>query len=375
MHQGKLRIGILFGGQSAEHEISLLSARRIIDHLNPEKYDVSLIGIDKQGKWHLYEKESCLDHSQNLKTLCLTKPCHAVVLSTYSEQLMTPIHGDRTLSSLDLEVIFPVLHGPNGEDGSVQGLCKLAGIPFVGASVLSSAISMDKDVSKRLLRNANLPVVPFLIFHAHDPLPSFSFVQSYLGLPLFIKPANLGSSIGITKVKEEAAFADALSYAFQYDRKILIEKAIIGKEFECGVLGNVQPIPSVVGEIRCTADFYTYDAKYVGGTKALIPAPIPQALSMRIQEMAVKAYQTVCCEGMARIDFLCDEKETLYINEINTLPGCTPLSPFPALWEASGMPFSEFLDRVIALALERHAAETSIFNTRRACNAFLGEAF
>ncbi len=350
--RGKLRLGVLFGGKSAEHEVSLISAKGVLEHLDNEKYDITLIGIDKQGKWHLYERDSFLEHASNPKRVRLAHP-NCSLISSFDGTLY-PFRGDRLATPLSFDVIFPVLHGPYGEDGILQGLLQLWNLPFVGARVLGSAIGMDKDVTKRLLREANLPVVPYHVFHAHEPSPSFAMLEKEFGLPFFIKPANLGSSVGVTKVLEEASFANALSLAFAYDSKILVEKAAIGHEFQCAVLGNEHPIPSIVGEIHLTTPFYTFDAKYIAGPSYSFPANISQELSTQIQALSLQAYKTLCCDGTARIDFLYDERENLYISEMNTIPGYTPHSTFPSLWKASGIPFSELLDRLIALALERH---------------------
>jgi D-alanine-D-alanine ligase len=271
--------------------------------------------------------------------------------------------GDRLHSALQLDVIFPILHGPFGEDGTVQGLLKLAQIPFVGADVLGSAIGMDKDVMKRLLLQAGIPTARFLCAHRHcqDKL-HFHEIVAALGLPFFVKPANLGSSVGISKVKAEKEFLPALEKAFQFDRKILIEEFIEGREIECAVLGNEYPIASLAGELIPTHEFYSYEAKYIDekGAHFKIPAELSLECMSAVQQMAIDAFRILCCEGMARVDFFLKSSGALYVNELNTIPGFTKISMYPKLWESSGMPYSQLLDRLIQLAIERfHNVKTT----------------
>jgi D-alanine-D-alanine ligase len=359
----KMRVGVLFGGKSAEHEISLLSAKSIIDALDKNKYDIVLIGIDKNGEWHLRDAYQCLVHADNAKLIHLH--------GTHDPVALVPKEGGQQLVSLSgnalaqpLDVIFPVLHGTYGEDGTVQGLLKLADIPFVGAGVLGSAVGMDKDVMKRLFRDAGIPSARFLTFTSPKQI-DFAAVKEQLGLPFFVKPANLGSSVGIAKVKSEEDFEEAIRSAFQYDHKILIEQFIPGREIECSVLGNDHPIASLPGEIIPQHEFYSYEAKYLDEEGALfeIPVALDKNIIAEVQQLAIKAYQAICCEGMARVDFFLREDGAVFVNEINTIPGFTKISMYPKLWEVSGIGYSELLDRLITLALERFEKEKKLKTT------------
>src|SRR5713101_2844479 len=316
----KIRVGILFGGRSAEHEVSLQSAKNIIDAIDTNKYEVVLIGIDKKGQWHLNESRFLLPTSgPELPELPESGESLALIPGEQGEQFVT-LSGQQRLGSLD--VIFPVLHGPFGEDGTVQGLLKLANIAFVGAGVLGSAVGMDKDVMKRLLRDAGIPIGRFITVNRYSPKEiSFEDARGELGLPLFVKPANLGSSVGIHKVTERAAFERAVRDAFNYDNKILIEEFIMGREIECSVLGNENPIASVPGEILPRHEFYSYEAKYLdeNGAALDIPAKLPPATSGRIRQLAIRTFSTLCCEGMARVDFFLRNDEEIIVNEINTI--------------------------------------------------------
>ncbi len=361
----KIRVGILFGGRSAEHEVSLQSAKNIIDAIDTDKYDVVLIGIDKKGQWHLDEESRFLPLKERSElSEVQTGENLALVPGTQREQLVS-ISGARRLGSLD--VIFPVLHGPFGEDGTVQGLLKLANIPFVGAGVLGSAIGMDKDAMKRLLRDAGIPVARFIVIRKYPATAiSFDSAREQLGLPLFIKPANLGSSVGIHKIQNRAEFESALRDAFQYDNKVLIEECISGREIECSVLGNDQPIASVPGEILPSHEFYSYEAKYLdeNGAALEIPAELPPAISDRIRHLAIKVFSVLCCEGMARVDFFLRNDKEIIVNEINTIPGFTRISMYPKLWEATGISYTELIDRLIHLALERFEREKRLKSDR-----------
>ncbi|RMD60394.1 D-alanine--D-alanine ligase, partial [Candidatus Parcubacteria bacterium] len=262
-----------------------------------------------------------------------------------------------------VDVVFPVLHGTFGEDGTVQGLLKLAGVPFVGAGVLGSAVGMDKDVMKRLLREANLPTARFRVLHRGESRHiSFQELAQELDTPLFIKPANLGSSVGIHKVASASQFRAAVEDAFRYDTKIIVEEFIPGREIECSILGNEEPIASLPGEIVPHHDFYSYEAKYLDehGAELKIPAELPEPLVARVQELAVRTFKTLCCEGMARVDLFLTEDERLFVNELNTIPGFTRISMYPKLWEVSGVAYSELIDRLVQLALERHAREQKL---------------
>jgi D-alanine-D-alanine ligase len=266
-----------------------------------------------------------------------------------------------------IDVVFPVLHGPFGEDGTVQGLFKLANIPFVGAGVLGSAIGMDKDVMKRLLRDAKIPIAKFLVFERPDQNTiSFTKVRKALGLPVFVKPANLGSSVGISKVNKKNQFADAVRLAFRYDNKIIIEEGIDGREIECSVLGNEKPVASLPGEIVVQHDFYSYHAKYLDdqGARLEIPARLPKNIVKKIQQTAVQAYRVLCCEGMARVDFFLRPNGQVLVNEINTIPGFTKISMYPKMWDASGLSYSRLIDRLITLALERARKEKQLSTSK-----------
>jgi D-alanine-D-alanine ligase len=367
----KSRVGILFGGRSAEHEVSLQSAKNIIDAIDLNKYEVVLIGIDKKGRWHLNEESRFLlpTSQSGLPELPESGDNLALVPGKQDEQLVT-LSGQQTLGSLD--VIFPVLHGPFGEDGTVQGLLKLANIAFVGAGVLGSAIGMDKDVMKRLLRDAGIPIARFVVANRYSSKEiGFQYAQDQLGLPLFIKPANLGSSVGIHKVKSREEFERAIRDAFNYDNKILIEECIAGREIECSVLGNDNPIASLPGEILPRHEFYSYEAKYLDENGALleIPAKLPSAISERVRQLAIKTFSVLGCEGMARVDFFLRNDDEIIVNEINTIPGFTRISMYPKLWEASGISYGDLIDKLIELAIERFEREKRLKTDRASSSA------
>ena len=362
----KLRVGILFGGRSAEHEVSLQSAKNIIDAIDTNKYEVVLIGIDKNGGWHLDEGSRFLLRTteSELPQLPASGENLALVPGKQEEQLVL-LSGQQTPGSLD--VVFPILHGPFGEDGTVQGLLKLANIPFVGAGVLGSAVGMDKDVMKRLLRDADIPIARFIVLNKYSATEvDFDDARDQLGLPLFIKPANLGSSVGINKVRDREEFDRAVRDAFKYDNKVLIEECIDGREIECSVLGNAQPVASVLGEILPRHEFYSYEAKYLDENGAVleIPAKVAPEISERIRQTAIKTFSTLCCEGMARVDFFLRNGEEIIVNEINTIPGFTRISMYPKLWEASGLPYGELIDKLIELAIERFEREKRLKTDR-----------
>jgi D-alanine-D-alanine ligase len=358
----KIRIGLVFGGKSAEHEISLQSAKNILDALDKGKYQAVLIGIDKEGKWLLGKPGA--DNSALAAGGPLPIPPAAenrMALMPGDSQGLLEVSGARAFEEVD--VIFPVLHGPYGEDGSVQGLLKLAGIPFVGPSILGSAVSMDKDFTKRLLRDAGIKVADFLVFHKHRKNSvRFEEVSGILGLPFFVKPANLGSSVGISKVRTESELRAALEKAFAFDRKILIERAIKGREIECGILGNENPSASVLGEVLPKADFYSYEAKYIdeNGAALELPARLSGEKSDEMRRLALRAFDILACEGMARVDFFLTEEGEILVNEVNTIPGFTRNSMYPKLWELSGVPYPRLIDRLVELALERHAREKEL---------------
>ncbi len=367
MKNKKIRLGVLFGGKSSEHEISLISAKNIIEALDKDKYDIFLIGIDKTGEWRLRDGYSYLMNADNPKLVQLhaVKESIALVPKNNRKELVS-CSDDQLKESLQLDVIFPVLHGCYGEDGTVQGLLKLANIPFVGAGVLGSAIGMDKDVMKRLLRDAKIPVARFMTLHDYDKDQySFEDVVEQVGCPFFVKPANCGSSVGVSKVKSTEDFKTCVEAAFLYDRKILIEEFMQGREIECSILGNDHPIVSLPGEVIPQHEFYSYEAKYIDeeGARFEIPVYLPPDVTEKVQQMAISAYRTLCCEGMARVDFFLKENGEVYVNEINTIPGFTKTSMYPKLWVASGLSYTKLLDHLIELAIERHQKESTLKTT------------
>src|SRR5580692_4054821 len=349
----RLRIGILFGGRSGEHEVSLASAASIIRGLDPDKYEPVPIGISKEGHW--------LTGVGAQKML-------PEVLRQGQRVMMNADPTDAALIRLDgsgggqrLDVVFPVIHGTFGEDGTIQGLLDLAGLPFVGSGVLGSAIGMDKDVAKRLLQVAKIPVVPWITVHRHEWESNPESIQGAVELkfryPVFVKPATLGSSVGMSKVHSHEELVPALNLASEFAMKILVERAVNAREIEVSVLGNRDPQASVPGEIVPHHEFYDYAAKYLEeGTKLLIPADLKPAQAKKFQHLAVLAFRALELNGMARVDFfLGKEGGKIYLNEVNTIPGFTSISMYPKLWEASGIPFPQLIDKLIELALEQHA--------------------
>jgi D-alanine-D-alanine ligase len=359
----KLRVAILFGGKSAEHEISVISARNIVEAMDQRKYEIVSIGIDKQGRWFFDEGGRLLGSSGQAQVKFQRRNHPTAVLPGKTQTPM--LTSRRALGKVD--VVFPVLHGPFGEDGTVQGLLKLANLPFVGAGVLGSAVGMDKDVMKRLLRDAKIPIAKFLVFERSAASKiDFASVKRALGLPFFVKPANLGSSVGISKVTANKQFDSAIAEAFRYDNKILLEENIHGREIECSVLGNENPIASLPGEIITPHDFYSYDAKYLDekGAQLVVPAALPKNIVKAVQKLALRTFNTLACEGMARVDFFVRDNREIFVNEINTIPGFTKISMYPKLWEASGIPYGKLVDRLIRLALERFRKEKKLRTSR-----------
>ncbi|MBI2815863.1 MAG: D-alanine--D-alanine ligase [Acidobacteria bacterium] len=361
----KLRVGILFGGRSAEHEVSLVSARNIMAAADRSKYELIPIGITKKGQWRVGDGALRLLDTADLSKAqqqVLSKGRDVTLASNPSTGTsLVPVKGsggDRKAGKLD--VIFPVLHGTFGEDGTVQGLLELAGIPYVGAGVLGSAAGMDKEVMKRLFRERGLPVVPYIKVLRHDlaasPRRVVNAIEKQFRYPVFVKPANLGSSVGISKARDRKQLQAALELAAQYDRKLLVEKAVVGREIECAVLGNDDPKASIPGEIVPGGDFYDYSAKYREDTARLVvPAPLSAAQMKEVQRLAIGAFQATECAGMGRVDLFLEKRTgEFYVNEINTIPGFTSISMYPRLWEASGVPYAKLIDKLIELALERH---------------------
>ncbi len=353
----KIKLALIFGGKSPEHEISLISAKSIYQAIDKKKYDIKLIGIDKDGKWHMHDDNHWLVNPQDPKSIALGSASEQITIvpAKGSAWAMPLNHNENKGSPID--VAFPVLHGTYGEDGTIQGFLRAMNVPYVGADVLGSAIGMDKDVSKRLLRDAKIPVADFITLtkrNIHEwPYES---VINKLGTPVFVKPANGGSSVGVHKITTGVEFEAAIHEAFQFDGKILVEEAIVGREIECAVLGNDEPAASEVGEIIPTRDFYSYEAKYLDESGAVlkIPADINVETKRLVQNTAIKAFGVLCCEGMARIDFFLKPDGSLILNEINTIPGFTSISMYPKLWEASGLAYSDLIDQLIQLALDRH---------------------
>jgi len=360
----KIRVGVLFGGKSAEHEVSLQSARNVMDAIDKTKYDVVPIGIDKTGRWFLNEADKLLPESNKEGLGEVTDPSAWVAMVPEGRGELVRPSQPGSLGGVD--VVFPILHGPLGEDGTVQGLLKLADVAFVGPGVLGSAVSMDKDVMKRLIRDAGIPTPDFLSVMRFQ-LPDFdaNAVIDRLGLPLFVKPANQGSSVGISKVHEKAELAPALVDAFRYDDKVLVEAFGGKREIECAVLGNEHPESSIPGEVLPLHDFYSYEAKYLDENGAIlkIPADLSEAQVKEVQALAVRTFQVACCEGMARVDcFLTDDGQWL-VNEVNTIPGFTRISMYPKLWQASGLSYMDLIDRLIQLAIDRYEREQQLKTT------------
>ena len=362
---GKIRVGVIFGGRSAEHEVSLQSAKNVLEALDRGKYQPVLIGIDREGRWRLDEETTLLyEQARPLPNLSVGSQREVALVARGEQSRLVDLAGGSELGKLD--VVFPVLHGPYGEDGSVQGLCRLANLPCVGAGILGSAVGMDKDVMKRLLRDAGIPIARFLILSpgrdgGATAAADFPRVSAALGTPVFVKPANLGSSVGIAKAGTAEEFARAVRGAFAYDSKVIVEETIVGREVECAVLGNENPAASIPGEIVTGGShaFYDYEAKYLDehGAELRIPAPLDAPLREKVQALAVRTFTTLCCEGMARVDMFVREDGEVLVNEINTIPGFTKISMYPKLWEASGISYAELVDRLVTLAMDRHAAE------------------
>lgn len=358
----KIRVGVIFGGRSGEHEVSLASARSVMEAIDRDKYEIVPVGITKDGQW-----------------IASGNPLAALEAGDTRGSWPAALLGDPSCSSLlrleetgrnvratrlvEIDVVFPVLHGPYGEDGTVQGLLELAGIPYVGAGVTGSALAMDKVIFKHVMRSRGLPQVDYVAVKRSEweinPHSVLDRVEEGLSYPVFTKPANLGSSVGVSKCGARSELAAGLAEAARYDRRLLIEAAVpAAREIEVSVLGNDQPIASIPGEIVPSREYYSYEAKYIdtgdAASKLLIPAPIPEKMAVRVRELAIAAYLAIDCAGMARADFLLSgETGELYVNELNTIPGFTAISMYPKLWAASGIPYRELIDRLIELAIER----------------------
>lgn len=344
-----LSVLVLCGGQSTEHDISLLSAKNVIERLDAKKYRVSVAKITHDGAWHYFKNaEDYFSHSHS----------HCIHITPGAKH---PFFVDE--NPINVDCVFPVLHGTNGEDGTVQGLLAILQIPYVGADCLGSAIGMDKEVLKRLLHEANLPVVDRCLLRKCDG-PDFHYadILKQLSGTVFVKPNSLGSAVGVQRATDEKTLCAAIQNAFRFDEYVLVEKAIVGREIECSVLGNNQPKCSLPGEIINHTAFYSYEAKYIDGAAATVktPADLSKTLIAEFQSLALKAYKTLRCTGMARVDFFMDQQEKIYINEINTIPGFTNISMYPKNWEASGLSYAALLDELIRLAMERHASRATV---------------
>jgi D-alanine-D-alanine ligase len=369
------RVGVLFGGQSGEHEVSITSARAVMDALDRDKYEVVPIGITKQGRWIAGDAAVPALVAQADPTLLPAGAEQHAELPKQPEESTTPTEQTAApptaLAAIDsqfsilnssfaLDVVFPVLHGPMGEDGTVQGLLELAGVPYVGCGVLGSAVGMDKAMMKAAFAAEALPLVPWLLIRRadweRDPAQAVAHAEASLTYPMFVKPANLGSSVGITKATDRATLEHGLSVAAGYDRRIIVEQGVDAREIEVSILGNDDPVASVPGEIVPSNDWYDYDAKYLGGeSRILIPAPVSGALVEQVRELGIRAFKAIDGAGLARVDFLLDRTtDALYLNEANTMPGFTSVSMYAKMWEASGLSYSALLDRLIELAMERH---------------------
>lgn len=361
----KIRVLVLYGGRSGEHEVSLRSAASVVKNLDRDKYEIITIGIDKKGQWH-HVSPHLIESRPDSQTLPLPEDSPRAMLPPRSDATqvdLLPLEGAAAIAKID--VVFPVMHGPLCEDGTIQGLFETAGVAYVGAGVLGSAIGMDKDVAKRLIAQAGLPYVPFVVCKDHEWRSQADAIRDRidreLGYPVFVKPANLGSSVGVSKVSRPDLLGAAMEKALRFDRKILIERGIDGREIEVSVMDSLDPseppLASLAGEIVPKQDFYSYEAKYLddNGAELLIPAKLDEQQMAEVRALAQKVFTTLECEGMARVDFFLDRNSgKIYFNEINTIPGFTTISMFPKMWEATGISYAELLSRLLELAIRRH---------------------
>ena len=344
----RIRLGLLYGGLSTEHEVSIESAANIFAAADTERFDVVLLWIDQEGAWHHVLSPRHLQGESVPSTPIVLAPRRNSGFLT---------QGHTGLRELPLDVVFPVLHGTNGEDGTVQGLLEVVGIAYVGAGVLSSAACMDKHIAKRLLAEAGLPVGKFRAIRRGAP-PRYDELVAHVGTPFFLKPSNAGSSVGITKVRTSGEYKRGLDTAFRYDDKVLAEQYLRGREIECSVSDGIPPIVSVPGEIQTSHEFYTYEAKYLdeAATELIIPAPLERDIAARVRQLASEAFSVLECEGMARVDFFVTANFGVYISELNTIPGFTSQSMFPLLWQASGISYSELVTNLVHAGLARYEA-------------------
>ncbi len=362
--QTKCKVAILAGGPSTEHKISLISAKSILKAISRENYDIFLIGIDHQTQWWWYPDEDFLSNTESVSDVKLKNSGIAVRLDKDANgPILVELQSQKTNK---IDIFFPVLHGSYGEDGVLQGYLNAFNAAFVGVDLLASASGMDKDMAKRIWKEAGIPVArsftvrPHLVDEFHFPK-----IKEAFGMPVFVKPANAGSSVGVSKVVDEASYNQALEEAFKFDRKVLVEEAVIGKEVECAVLGNEFPEASILGEIIPKASFYSFDAKYMDddGASMAIPADLPENIAEKVKMYAIMAFKALECEGLSRVDFFVTTEGRIVLNEINTLPGFTSISMYPKLWEASGTSYSKLIDKLIQLGLERHARNQKLIKS------------
>lgn len=378
----KLRIGVIYGGRSSEHEVSLASAASVMSNLDRHRYEAIPIRIERDGRWTIPDKaptsvvaaeviakarsEAGRVGRSGREAYLVPHPGEETLLTVERASGETAARENAYVAGLALDLIFPVLHGPYGEDGTVQGLLELGSVPYVGAGVMASAVAMDKAMMKVAFASRGLPIVPHMVVLRDDweasPEPLAAAIAGRLGYPVFVKPANLGSSVGISKVKSPEDLGAAMTIAAEFDRKVVVEAAVpAAREIECSVLGNDRPEASVPGEILPSREFYDYDAKYLEESEALIPAPLDEATAAEVRRLAVESFLAVDCAGYARVDFLLSrDTGRLFVNEINTIPGFTTISMFPKLWEATGLTYPAVLDRLIELAFERHAGKQGL---------------
>ncbi|MEO5898324.1 MAG: D-alanine--D-alanine ligase family protein [Vicinamibacterales bacterium] len=379
----RLRVGVLYGGRSGEHEVSLASAAAVIGALDRTRYEPVAIRIEKDGRWSLAERpptmvsagevieQARLDSARpsraGREVHLVAHPSESTILSIDRSRTPSDEGGQAIVTGLNLDVIFPVLHGPYGEDGTIQGLLELANVPYVGAGVLASAVGMDKGMMKVVFAAHGLPVCAYAVVRRSDWLmdrdATVAMIEAELGYPSFVKPANLGSSVGISKAKDRGGLIEAMDLAGSFDRRIIVEAAVAeAREIECAVLGNDDPQASVPGEVIPSREFYDYEAKYLDqGSQTVIPADLPPAFVERVRQLSIDAFKSIDCAGMARVDFLLSRRDgSIFVNEVNTIPGFTTISMYSKMWQASGVSYPELLDRLLALALERHAAKQQL---------------
>ena len=357
----KLNVAILFGGRSPEHKISLLSAQNVLKSIDREKYNPVLIGIDKTGQWHYHNQAMSLLHANDVDKIALDDTRYKVLLSQNTNERSLIMQSDNDLIST-IDVIFPILHGTYGEDGSIQGLCKTANIPCIGCGILGSAVGMDKDIMKRILRDADIKVSKGITVRNTAEDIRYDSIESSLGNELFIKPANLGSSVGVSYSDNQDKFYDALNNALKYDHKVIVEQKITGREIECAVLGNHNPKASIPGEIVPKSSFYSFENKYVDaeGAELHIPAKLTDDQIKRIQKLSIDTFTVLECRGMARVDMFLTEDNDLIINEINTIPGFTNISMYPKLWEATGLNQTDLISELINLAIQENKSVNNL---------------